>query len=105
MLKGYEEVLDGAAERILKMAEYEALHRRETEYFELRSDAKLETRGQVFGFVLAVVSLTGGMVLIGLDKTLLGTAAVIGAVAGLSGLFVWARGKGRDLSPPKRHPR
>ena len=40
VLKGYEEVLEGAAERILKMAEDEALHRRETEHFELRSDTK-----------------------------------------------------------------
>lgn len=107
VLKGYEEVLEGAPDRIVKMAEDEALHRRATEHFELRSGAKLGTRGQVFGLVLAVVFLIGGMVLIGLDRTQLGTAAVIGAVMGLSvsGLFLWASGKGRDLSPPKRRPR
>lgn len=102
MLKEYEETLPGAAERIFEMAETEASHRHRQQDFELRSDANLEARGQIFGFVLGAVALIGGVILIALDKTILGTAAVIGAVAGLSGLFVWARGRGRDLAPPKR---
>ena len=102
VLGEYDKMLPGAADRIVSMAEAQASHRRNMEEVELHSDVMLEARGQLFGFVLAVVSLGGGMVLVGLDKTLLGTAAVIGAVAALVGLFVWARGKGRDLSPPKR---
>ena len=104
VLKGYEEALPGTAERIVTMAEDEACHRREMQRFKLGSDAKLEARGQTFGFWLAAIPLAGGMVLIGLDKPVIGTAAVIAAIAGLSGLFVWARGKGRDQAPPKRKP-
>lgn len=51
----YEEVVPGAAERILKMAEKEQDKRHEKEEKEMRLKAKLALRGQSIGFVLTLL--------------------------------------------------
>ena len=91
VLGGYEELLPGAAERVFLMAEQQAAHR-----------LRLEARGQAYGFAIAAVTVIGSFVLIAYDKSVLGVAAVIAAVAGLSGLFVWSKAKERDPSPSER---
>ena len=91
-MKGYEAILPGTAERILVMAEKQAAHRQLMELTSL----KIEIRGQVFGFIIASVSIVGGLVVIALEKSLIGAAATLTALAGLVGLFIWS--KARDIA-------
>ena len=107
MLKGYDEALPGLADRIVTMAEDEARHRREVELEGLKRDAKLETRGQVFGFTIALFSFSIAGLLIGLERPLYGMGTVVAAVGGLSGLFVWSRSRPgpKPVMPPEPRKR
>ena len=66
---GYEQVLPGAAERIIGMAERQATHRQSLEYKVLSSDATNSRLGTVFAFLLGVVGLAvaGAVILKGHD--------------------------------------
>ncbi|MDR2580086.1 MAG: DUF2335 domain-containing protein [Fibromonadaceae bacterium] len=54
---GYEQVLPGAAGRILALAEKEAEHRRKNENKLLEESVSLSRKGQIFAFIIALVSL------------------------------------------------
>ena len=87
----YKEVHPELPERIIRMAEDQAEHRRKLESAALKSNLRLEARGQIFGFVIAMTALLGGIYLIANDKPIWGAAIAISAVAGLTGLFIWVR--------------
>ena len=54
---GYEQALPGAADRILTLAEQEAAHRRKNDEKIAQHSMKTSGRGQIFAFILALVSL------------------------------------------------
>src|SRR3990167_6669765 len=56
-LKKFDEVVPGAAERIIKMAEGQFVHRTELEKLVIKSDVERSKWGQILGFVIAVVGL------------------------------------------------
>jgi len=57
ILSGYDSIVPGAAERILKMAEADASHQREIELLAITS-TKSEVRiGQFFGLIVSISSL------------------------------------------------
>ncbi len=103
VLEGYDQALPGLAERIATMAEDEAKHRRVIERERLNIDSKLELRGQLFGFSVAILSFVIAGVLLAMDRPLYGLASVLAATVGLSGLFVWHRSKSsqKQVEPPK----
>ena len=101
VIQGYDQALPGLADRVVTMAEEEARHRREIERERLKRDSKLELRGQVFGFSIAIISFVVAGILIAMDRPLYGMATVVAAAAGLSGLFVWSRNK---LAPKRVLP-
>ena len=72
-LKKYNEATPDAADRIIKMAENEQIHRHHREEKELDTNAKFERQGQWFGFILSLVALIGGFVLVYFDKDVIGT--------------------------------
>jgi uncharacterized membrane protein len=78
VLAGYNDALPNGADRIVKLAEEQAAHRR-----------RLESRGQLLLFAFAVVALVGGIVLIALGESAGGLVPIIGAIGGLGGLFVY----------------
>ncbi len=80
----YEAVQPGTAERILAMAEKEASHRHELEKTAVRSTAKLNFTGQIFGFIVALLSLGAVFVSIFLNRPL---GAIVPAVTALIGLI------------------
>ncbi len=104
MLAHYDQTLPGLADRIVTMAEEQSRHRREMEREQSRHDSRLESRGQMFGFSIALFSFAAAGALIALDKTLYGMSAVVAAAAGLSGLFVWSRSRSgqQGSAPPER---
>ena len=98
-LAEYERTQTGAANRIIRMAEEEAEHRRRLESLVVESNVKMEGRGQVLGFIIAMTALIGGIYIMALGESLWGAAMAIAAVTGLSGLFIWTRReKKRELS-------
>jgi uncharacterized membrane protein len=83
MLRGYNDVVDGAADRILRLWESEAAHRRRT-----------ESRSQWFGFILSgmAILLASALVYAGLGYP----AAIIGLVGlGPVGLALSSLRRGR----------
>lgn len=62
------------------------------------SNIRLESRGQIFGFAIALTALIGGIGLMAFDKSISGAATSFSALAALVGVFVWSRRqKSREL--------
>lgn len=98
-LSEYEGVSPGAAERIIRMAEIQADHRRTTESKVVDSSIRLASRGQIFAFVIGMTALLGGIGLMASDKSITGVATSLSALAALVGVFVWSeRQKSRELN-------
>lgn len=87
VLKAYNEAHPDAADRILRMAEEQGQHRRRAEAKELsRAD-----RGQVFGFVIAMTALVGGIVLLLFNKDIQGYTTIGTGIASLVAAFTIGR--------------
>jgi uncharacterized membrane protein len=57
VLKKFDEVVPGAAERIIKMAEEQSTHRRSLEKGVIESDIIRSKWGQILGFIIAIFGL------------------------------------------------
>ena len=77
----YENVLPGAASRILTMAENQSNHRQRQEAEEQKAYARDSLLGLVFAFIFAMGALAGAVFLINGDHTITGT------IVGGTGLF------------------
>ena len=100
-LEGYERVVPGAAERILRMAEQEALHRQALEVEAMRANAGAGQRqldlaqaqlkavyasdklGQWLGFAVSMACLAGGIYLGATGQPWLGGVLVTLPIAGV----------------------
>lgn len=102
ILRRFEDILPGTAERILRQFEVEAEHRRSCEQAMIESEiqrqaeeAKAYWRGQWFGFLIGCLALSLGTVLAIMAHDWAGKIAggLIGGggVAGLVGIFVLGR--------------
>lgn len=54
VIKGYESVLPGSAERLMKMAEKEQQHRFEIDNLLTKGYLSLNVRGQILGFMIVI---------------------------------------------------
>ena len=81
---GYDKALPGAAERLLSMTEKEVEHRHESE----NKVIKISSRGQIFGFSVAVLSIGAVFVSLFLEQPLGSIAPAIVALTGLATVFV-----------------
>lgn len=99
VLAAYESVGEGFAERIIRQAEEVSEHRRGLEATVVASDVRLQERGQLFAFAVAMTALVGGIGLIALGKPISGISTAIIAVCTLVGMFVWTnRKEGTDAA-------
>ena len=91
MLRDYEEVLDGSADRLLSMAERESKHR-----------STYENLGLVFGFIaaLALIALSAYIVFLGFAWQSVGV--VVGSIAGTAGTFIYSNHTRRKELREKR---
>ena len=91
IMERYNQIIPGAAERILKMAEDQAAHRIGLEKSVIGSDIKKSETGQWFAFIIAV----GGLMIAvwSLSKGLQLAGGLIGGIdiASLAGLFIYGR--------------
>ena len=103
LLQRYEEILPGAAERILVIAENQQRHQisQERKILEhegialesARTSIRAESRRSDFGMaiaaVIALAGLIGGVALIALDRWEQGIVLFLAPLTGLVGLFVY----------------
>lgn len=106
ILKRYDELVPGAADRIIRLAETEATHRRSLEdkivTAQVRDvhDDRIEGRiGQITAGVITVVVVTCGTYAIVHGYPLTGGALSGGTIISLVGIFIW--GRTRKPAPEK----
>ncbi|WP_300162035.1 DUF2335 domain-containing protein [Solidesulfovibrio sp.] len=92
-VKGYEEILPGAAERILTMAEAEGKHRREQESKVIHCEVRCKTTGLWLGFAIGMLAIAGSCAVAIFASPLAGTTLGIGSIASLAGVFVYGSKK------------
>lgn len=88
ILKGYNEVLENGAERIIIMAEKQSEHRMQLENHAIKEQLKQSRRGQNFGFTMGIIGLALATIL-----SLTGHETVAGifggtTIVGLTAVFV-----------------
>jgi uncharacterized membrane protein len=88
-LEKYEEILPGAAERIMKMAEDQSVHRRSLESKAIDSDIKNSQLGLWFGFIIGVFGIGCGAFLMYSGKLIEGGLIGGGTLASLVGVFIY----------------
>lgn len=89
ILKQYNDVVPGAAERIIKMAEQQAMHRQDLEAHIIRTDTLKSLLGMVFGFVIALVGFGGGLYAAFAGEPFWGGAVSIGTLASVVIAFIY----------------
>ena len=111
-LEKYNQIVPGAAERIIKMAENQQKHRHDLEKNVTDSNVSSQKLGLILAFVLAMTAIVGGIWLSAHGKSGAGLTSIIGALAALVGVFVYAkeeqkkelRDKQKVLPPPSEQP-
>lgn len=88
IMAGYEQVLPGSANRILKMAERQQEHRFGLESSSINSQLKSNRMGQLFGFILSCLVIIAGIVLFILSMPIMGVCLIAGMVFVLATLFL-----------------
>lgn len=91
ILKGYENILPGSANRIITMTERQQQHRMELEHAVIHSDILMERLGLAVYFVLAMILVVGGIWLASEGKQLTGLAIVGASITTLAGALVYAQ--------------
>ena len=85
--EGYERALPGAADRILAMCEKQVDHRHKNENEKLDRSIKLEGRGQIFAFILSILSIGVIVVSIIFSQPVFSIAATLIIITGIASLF------------------
>jgi uncharacterized membrane protein len=91
LLAMYNDVVANGAERILGMAERQSAHRESMEAQVVKANLALQRQGSWFAFILAFLTIGGGIFLIYLGKDGYGLAAIIAALTSLAGVFFFSR--------------
>lgn len=104
ILRGYNEVIPGAAERILAMAENQQSHRIQMESAVVQENCKSQRRGLTFGFVITMTVVLGGFFLIYKGKSASGLISVVLALASLVGIFIYGKEKQQSQLESQNKP-
>ncbi|HET6878684.1 MAG TPA: DUF2335 domain-containing protein [Pirellulales bacterium] len=91
LLREYDEVVPGAAERILSMAEKQTTHRIELESIVVKGGATRSWVGLWLGFVIALVVCGVGLWVALAASPTAGATIITGTVAVLAGVFVYGQ--------------
>lgn len=84
IIKGYEDILPGAAERIISMAERQSAHRQEMERVMVNAEARDSLLGVCFAFLLGIGCLIASAIIVIYvpEKT----GAISSAMVGITGI-------------------
>ena len=89
ILKKFDEIVPGAAERIIKMAEEQSEHRRGLEKSVISSDISRSKWGQILGFFIAIGGLTASTLIAIYANAYIGGIIGFSALASLVGVFMY----------------
>ena len=89
ILQGYEDIVPGAAERLLQMAEAQSAHRIQLEKAVVAGDIKSGYWGLAAGFILSALVIGGGIYLIATGHDWAGSVLIGLNLIGLAGVFVY----------------
>ena len=104
IIAGYEKTLPGSADRIIKMAEKEQEHRHRMERTNSKMTVGIIVLGQIFGVMIGLSGILGGLYLVLHDKALSGFSAFFVSLGSLVAVFLYdSRNKRRksDQQQPK----
>lgn len=88
LLKQFDDVLPGTAERIIAMTEKEGEHRRNLEKEIVNSEFKTQKMGIIFGFMIALIGIVGSVVLAFYDKIIASTVLGGSTLVSLVSVFI-----------------
>jgi uncharacterized membrane protein len=91
LLAKYNEAVPNGAERVMAMAERQGTHREHLEKCVVEGNVQAQKLGSVFGFIVAMTAVVGGIYLISIGKSTAGLVAVIGSLASLVGVFIYGK--------------
>ena len=89
ILKKFDEVVPGSAERIIKMAEDQSSHRKDLERKVIESDIARSKWGQVLGFLIAIIGLGVSAAVSIYGNAIAGGIIGVGTLASLVGVFMY----------------
>lgn len=99
----YEEILPGAADRILTMAEAQATHRQELETLAVKGGLINSRIGQITGLIFFIFLITAGTFLIFWDKDVVGLISILSSVGGaLTTFFYGKRGQAKEIERKRK---
>jgi uncharacterized membrane protein len=101
LLRAYEDILPGSADRILGMVEKQSDHRMSVESQWLKSEDQIRKQGSQFGLVVALVGMMGSIYLGAIGNTTASTVMSGGTLIGLVAVFV--TGTKEKNEPPSDH--
>jgi uncharacterized membrane protein len=81
----------------------QAKHRRNLEAKVVESRIHAEKYGQWMAFVLCLVATVGGLILVGLGRSLEGFATLLMSLGSIAGIFVWQSRKQASELRDKKH--
>ena len=101
ILRKFNEVVPGSAERIIHMAEEQSAHRKELEKMVIVSDISRSKWGQILGFILAVLGLAVACIVAVYGSAIAGGIIGIGTLASLVSVFMYGN-KSRNEDTEKK---
>lgn len=105
MLREYEEVLPGAADRVFRMAEQQAEHRQYMEKQVVASKSRAELLGVVFAGTIVLATVIGGIFLIHAGNDIAGLSTLIVGIGGIAGTFIYGTRSEKKERAEKREQR
>lgn len=93
MLRGYEEILPGAMDRILAMAERQESHRHSLESASVLGNLDAQRTGQYIAGTVVILGMGIGAFLISTGKDIAGFTAMLTPLGIAAGLFLVGRAK------------
>ncbi|MFA4923116.1 MAG: DUF2335 domain-containing protein [Ignavibacteriaceae bacterium] len=101
LLKQYEEINPGFANRIMKQAEEQTAHRIEIENKVIDSDITKSYLGLIFAFIIGFTGIAGGIYLTAIGLTNPGLLISGASVVSLAGAFIYGTNSKRKASAKK----
>jgi uncharacterized membrane protein len=89
ILAQYNEIVPGAAERIIAMAEVQTQHRQQLEKAVIESDIRNSRLGLHYGLIIGLVAVLGGVACIVMGHEVGGSIVGGTGLTGLVGVFVY----------------
>ncbi len=90
-LKKYEDIQSGFADRILAMAEKQALHRQALEFAVIQSNISNAKLGIMFAFILSIIIIFIGGGLLYFDKLAIGIGLISFMMVSLISIFIYGK--------------